>query len=286
VYLRSRMYSTSTGRFLSRDTWGGDENHPMSYNAWLYSYSNPTRYTDPTGHFSESQIFSILNANTWNDVYGLFAENGIYQGMWGILDILRMTNEGDRLTAYLGSHTVTLNNPSAIPQFEIIDDLEPLGIARYVDGKFYLEKNGVMSNGLSILSNSKYKNADHLLLEEDVHLLNTTSYTYVYIYLSSTMMTKRYDSDKLDKTNISLDIVGLLLSIFGVAAPAKAVRAARCIQASSYIVGTVNAGYSLKVYRDWGGAGLSLVGAAPFPIVSIPASIGSLFRDTLPGVQP
>ena len=51
LYLRARHYTASIGRFLTRDTWGGDENQPVSYNLWLYGYSNPVRYTDPTGRF-------------------------------------------------------------------------------------------------------------------------------------------------------------------------------------------------------------------------------------------
>lgn len=49
VYLRSRMYSPGMGRFLTRDTWGGDANSPMSYNKWNYVGSNPLNRIDPTG---------------------------------------------------------------------------------------------------------------------------------------------------------------------------------------------------------------------------------------------
>jgi RHS repeat-associated protein len=49
VYLRARYYAPTDGRFLSRDTWEGDANNPMSYNAWLYTYANPILYTDPSG---------------------------------------------------------------------------------------------------------------------------------------------------------------------------------------------------------------------------------------------
>jgi hypothetical protein len=38
------------GRFISKDTWGGDNSQPMSYNAWLYVYDNPILYTDPSGY--------------------------------------------------------------------------------------------------------------------------------------------------------------------------------------------------------------------------------------------
>jgi RHS repeat-associated protein len=49
-YLRARYYSNSTGRFIGKDTWQGDLTKPISYNLWLYAYSNPVIYTDPTGN--------------------------------------------------------------------------------------------------------------------------------------------------------------------------------------------------------------------------------------------
>jgi len=49
LYLRARMYAPNTGRFLTRDTWGGNANNPMSYNKWNYVGSNPVNRTDPTG---------------------------------------------------------------------------------------------------------------------------------------------------------------------------------------------------------------------------------------------
>jgi hypothetical protein len=43
------MYAPSTGRFLSRDTWGGSPNRPMSLNRWNYTNANPINFTDPSG---------------------------------------------------------------------------------------------------------------------------------------------------------------------------------------------------------------------------------------------
>lgn len=34
---------------MSRDTWNGDANLPMSYNRWAYTNGNPVNYTDPSG---------------------------------------------------------------------------------------------------------------------------------------------------------------------------------------------------------------------------------------------
>ncbi len=49
VYLRSRFYAPSMGRFLNRDTWSGNANQPLSYNKWAYVYGNPINLSDPTG---------------------------------------------------------------------------------------------------------------------------------------------------------------------------------------------------------------------------------------------
>jgi hypothetical protein len=38
------------GRFLTRDTWEGDYQSPLSLNKWNYVISNPTNLIDPTGH--------------------------------------------------------------------------------------------------------------------------------------------------------------------------------------------------------------------------------------------
>jgi len=49
--LRARYYSPNSGRFFSRDTYDGMANSPITQNHYLYTGSNPIRYTDPSGHF-------------------------------------------------------------------------------------------------------------------------------------------------------------------------------------------------------------------------------------------
>jgi len=56
IYLRSRYYSPATGKFLTRDSWQGDYNRPLSLNRWAYVEGNPINYSDPTGnnpHFED-----------------------------------------------------------------------------------------------------------------------------------------------------------------------------------------------------------------------------------------
>jgi len=67
VFLRARYLQPAVGRFLSRDVWEGNPNQPMSYNAWLYVYANPTAWTDHSGHAPEVQPV----AETGYDAYNL-----------------------------------------------------------------------------------------------------------------------------------------------------------------------------------------------------------------------
>jgi hypothetical protein len=46
------MYSPGTGRFLTKDSWPGDYNRPLSLNRWNYVEGNPVNRLDPTGHMS------------------------------------------------------------------------------------------------------------------------------------------------------------------------------------------------------------------------------------------
>jgi len=49
-YLMARYYDPSTGRFVTEDSYAGDDNDPMTLNRYVYGRDNPERYTDPTGH--------------------------------------------------------------------------------------------------------------------------------------------------------------------------------------------------------------------------------------------
>ena len=51
TYLRARYYSSGDGRFLTKDTWMGDYNRPLSLNRWMYVEGNPINLIDPSGHF-------------------------------------------------------------------------------------------------------------------------------------------------------------------------------------------------------------------------------------------
>jgi RHS repeat-associated protein len=55
-YLSSRYYDPSTKRFLSRDTYEGKLESPMSLNSYAYCQNNPLKYVDVNGHFVDTAI--------------------------------------------------------------------------------------------------------------------------------------------------------------------------------------------------------------------------------------
>ena len=56
IYLRARHYLPSLGRFLTRDTWEGNNTRPLSYNRWNYVEGNPVNRVDPSGKFPKEMI--------------------------------------------------------------------------------------------------------------------------------------------------------------------------------------------------------------------------------------
>ena len=51
-YLRARYMDTSTGRFISQDSYAGSISDPVSLHKYLYANANPVTYSDPSGNIS------------------------------------------------------------------------------------------------------------------------------------------------------------------------------------------------------------------------------------------
>ena len=50
VYLRARYYTPTTGRFISRDSYAGKNEDPLSLNRYTYCHNNPLIFVDLDGH--------------------------------------------------------------------------------------------------------------------------------------------------------------------------------------------------------------------------------------------
>ena len=125
VYLRARMYAPATGRFLTRDTWEGNTNNPMSFNKWPYTEGNPINYTDPSGYITPHEAYEAgqiadelestynviidkdwglvwwdrFNFNPFDDVPFITKHCEWWNGNWRNIEELRTVAEGVRTTA-------------------------------------------------------------------------------------------------------------------------------------------------------------------------------------------
>ncbi|MDE6102971.1 MAG: hypothetical protein K2F60_00405, partial [Oscillospiraceae bacterium] len=70
VYLRARNYNPSTGRFISRDSFAGKNEEPLSLNLYTYCHNNPILHTDPTGH-SIGDFFSSVGSALKDAAYAV-----------------------------------------------------------------------------------------------------------------------------------------------------------------------------------------------------------------------
>ena len=57
-YLRARYYDPYTGRFVSEDSYWGEEENPLSLNLYTYCSNDPIMFTDPDGY-----VVAELGAN-------------------------------------------------------------------------------------------------------------------------------------------------------------------------------------------------------------------------------
>jgi len=57
-YLRARYYRPDSGRFLTIDSWPGEQRKPMTLNKYLYGLANPANMIDPSGYESMTSVIS------------------------------------------------------------------------------------------------------------------------------------------------------------------------------------------------------------------------------------
>lgn len=56
VYLRARYYQPGLGRFLTRDTYTGEDDDPLSLHLYTYCENDGVNKVDPSGHWSKLEI--------------------------------------------------------------------------------------------------------------------------------------------------------------------------------------------------------------------------------------
>ena len=57
-YLRARYMDTSTGRFISQDSYAGSVSDPVSLHKYLYANANPVMNSDPSGYMTKAEFIA------------------------------------------------------------------------------------------------------------------------------------------------------------------------------------------------------------------------------------
>jgi len=71
-FYRARWYDPALGRFTQPDTIVPKPENPQAYNRYSYVYNNPLRYVDPTGHFSDEELFAYFGVTSLDELRALF----------------------------------------------------------------------------------------------------------------------------------------------------------------------------------------------------------------------
>lgn len=74
-YLMARYYNPNEGVFLSRDSYLGDKNDPISQNEYTYTKNNPIIYIDPSGHVSTYITTTRHKGRTYYDGAAIIKHN-------------------------------------------------------------------------------------------------------------------------------------------------------------------------------------------------------------------
>ena len=109
-YYGARWYDSSLGRFSQADTVIPDPHNSLDYDRYQYVRSNPLKFTDPTGHFTESAIYDYImgtctlhtsqECEEWAN--GVYASWQADEEWW---DMMRNAQAGDVLFGTRGKGT-------------------------------------------------------------------------------------------------------------------------------------------------------------------------------------
>jgi RHS repeat-associated protein len=99
VYLRARFYDPTMGRFMSRDSLGGNTNQPITYNNWLYAFSNPINVTDPSGLCAQGDQPCLIAAQQLFHDYGW-----MLNGKWQLSEVNILLDSAQQISNFYDEH--------------------------------------------------------------------------------------------------------------------------------------------------------------------------------------
>ena len=100
-YLQSRYYNPETGRFLTRDTFEGFENEPLSLNKYAYAENKPILYTDPSGH-ARPQVITYYGRKIITNNKEAKRLSVLLKNIWGKSEMAMRALKSLRRIPYIG----------------------------------------------------------------------------------------------------------------------------------------------------------------------------------------
>ncbi len=97
VNLRARYYKSSIGHFISKDTWQGNFNNPLSLNVWNYVEANPINRIDPSGFCSVTDTACLEISHELKVYYGWHII-----GSWQLREVNLFRGAAKQISNYFG----------------------------------------------------------------------------------------------------------------------------------------------------------------------------------------
>lgn len=93
IYLRARYYQPSVGRFITRDTYTGEDDEPLSLHLYTYCENDGVNMIDPSGH-KKGKVTKLYTVNEWHSAYGVYKKgrktkkrNRLFEFFTGNMDV-------------------------------------------------------------------------------------------------------------------------------------------------------------------------------------------------------
>ena len=109
IFLRARYYDPAIGRFLSKDTYIGTLDDPLSQHLYAYVGNNPVLYVDPSGHIkicSGQQKMSLTDIILDAIDLGVKKELGLKLGVLGVSVGGSGSSKDGNLKAYISIQVI------------------------------------------------------------------------------------------------------------------------------------------------------------------------------------
>ena len=113
LYLNARFYDPQTGRFISRDTYRGEQGNVSTWHLYLYCANNPVNYVDPSGY---SRIKAYSAAKTFN--YRAF----LYLGGLSITLVVKWKVKGKKI--FYSSASISRKNAYGVARIKKLRRVE------------------------------------------------------------------------------------------------------------------------------------------------------------------